>query len=58
MKYNKNIINDIIGWDTAVWGQSLKFFDENVDFKNVKNALELGSGNYGGYSLYFASKKY
>ena len=56
MKYHKNIINDIIGWDTSVWGQSLKFFDENVDFRNVKNALELGSGSYGGYSLYFASK--
>ena len=56
MKYNKNIINDIIGWDTSVWGQSLKFFDENVDFRNVKIALELGSGSNGGYSLYFASK--
>ena len=51
-----SIINDIIGWDTIVWGQSIKFFDQNVEFKKVKNALELGSGNYGGYSLYFASK--
>lgn len=56
MKYNKNLINDIIGWDTVIWGQSLNFFDENVDFKNVKNALELGSGSYGGYALYFALK--
>ena len=56
MKYNKNIVNDIIGWDTVIWGQSLKFFDENINFKNIKNALELGSGNNGGYSLYFASK--
>lgn len=56
MKYNKNLINDIIGWDTLTWGQSLKFFDENVNFKNIKNALELGSGIYGGYALYFASK--
>ena len=56
MKYNENLIEDIIGWDTIVWGQSLKFFDENINFKKIKNALELGSGTYGGYSLYFASK--
>ena len=56
VKYNKNIVNDIIGRDTVIWGQSLKFFDENIKFKNIINALELGSGNYCGYSLYFSSK--
>ena len=49
-------LKDIIGWDIINWGESLKIFEKNVDFSKIKNALELGSGNFGGYSLYFSSK--
>ena len=54
---NDKTINDIIGWDVGIWRKSLKFFDENIDFKKIHNALELGAGHQsGGYSLYLAQK--
>tara|TARA_B100000963_G_C22417771_1_gene576253 strand:+ start:104 stop:817 length:714 start_codon:yes stop_codon:yes gene_type:complete len=53
---NSKLLNDIIGWDTINWGKSIDFFEENIDFSNMQNALEIGAGNWGGYSLYFASK--
>ena len=53
---DSKLLNDIIGWDTVIWGQSIKFFEENIDFSKIQNALEIGAENSGGYSLYFASK--
>ena len=41
MNYNKNIVNDIIGWNTIIWGQSLKFFDENTNLQK-KGITDLG----------------
>ena len=52
----KKLLNDIIGWDVTNWGESIKFFEQHIDFSSINNALELGIGSYGGYSLYFASK--
>ena len=57
MNMDKSLIKDIIGWDVGIWSKSLKFFDENIDFKKINNALELGSGHQsGGYALYLAQK--
>ena len=53
---DKQLINDIIGWDIKNWGKSISFFENNIDFSGTKKALELGCGFYGGYSLYFSSK--
>jgi len=55
---NTNIIKDIIGWDHINWGESLKFFDSNIDYNNINKVLELGAGEQsGGYSLFFAKKR-
>ncbi len=54
---NDKINNDIIGWDIGIWSKSLQFFDQNIDFKKINNALELGaSSQSGGYSLYLSQK--
>ena len=53
---NSKLIRNIIGWDTINWGDSIDFFEDNVDFSNIKNTLEVGAGVWGGYSLYFSSK--
>ncbi len=53
----KALINDIIGWDIGIWNKSLEFFEQNIDFSKINNALELGAGHQsGGYSLYLAQK--
>jgi len=53
---NKEFKKDVIGWDITNWGKSLDFFDENIDYNKINKALEIGSGNYGGYSLYLGAK--
>ena len=46
----KALINDIIGWDIGIWNKSLEFFEQNIDFSKINNALELGAGHQsGGY---------
>jgi hypothetical protein len=53
-----NFKKDIIGWDVSNWSESLNFFDDNINYANVKKVVELGSyNNSGGYSLFFAEKK-
>ena len=52
----KGLKKHIIGWDIINWGQSLKVFEKNIEFKNIESALEIGASKNGGYSLYFASK--
>ena len=48
---------DIMGWDFFNWSKSLDFFDNNIDYKNIKNVLELGANDQSsGYSLFFAKK--
>ena len=55
MKYKFK--KDVIGWDVLNWGNSLKFFDKNIDYNKVKSVLELGAYNHsGGYALFFAEK--
>lgn len=53
MKYSEENIKDIIEWDIQNWKKSLNFFDENINFKNINNSLEIGSRK-GGMSLWLA----
>jgi hypothetical protein len=51
------LIKECIGWDCVNWGQSIKYFEQHVDFNKVEKALELGIGYVGGgYSLYLESR--
>ncbi len=55
---NNKFKKDIIGWDINNWGESLNFFDKNIDYSTVKKVLELGAfSKSGGYTLHFAEKK-
>lgn len=42
-------------WDVKTWSKALHFWEANVDWSHVKNALELG-GRQGGPSLWLAQK--
>lgn len=54
LKYNREHIHDIIGWDTATWSKALCAWDEVIpDLANALAALELGAGR-GGLSIYLA----
>ena len=50
-----NLTKDIIQWDVKSWSKALAYWDKNVDWDNVQNALELG-GREGGLSLWMALK--
>lgn len=52
---DKKIITDIIQWDINTWSKALYYWESKIDFKNINNALELGSKK-GGLSLYLALK--
>ena len=46
----KALINDIIGWDIGIWNKSLEFFEQNIDFSKINNALESRAARQsGGY---------
>lgn len=45
----------IIQWDVKSWSKALTYWDKNVDWDRVENALELG-GREGGLSLWLALK--
>ena len=50
----KELINDIIGWDIVNWSKSFKFWDKYIDIKNKDyKCLELGARE-GGLSLWLA----
>ena len=54
----KKLKKDILGWDITNWSQSIDLFDKSLNYKNIKNVLELGASEQsGGYSLFFANKK-
>ena len=52
---NKETLKDVVQWDIRAWKKAIKYWDNNVDWKNVENALELGSRE-GGLSLWMAQK--
>lgn len=49
------LITDIIQWDIATWSRALHFWEKEVDWSKVENALELGA-RQGGLSLWLAMK--
>jgi hypothetical protein len=51
----KELAKDIIQWDIKSWSKALEYWDNNTDWNNVKNGLELG-GREGGLSLWLALK--
>ena len=51
----KEIIKDIIQWDVKSWSKILTYWDRNIEWDQVENALELG-GREGGLSLWLALK--
>ncbi len=53
---NKQLIRDIIQWDTTSWSKALKFWEENIEWDSLKTGLELG-GREGGLSLWLALKE-
>ncbi len=43
----KELQKDIIQWDIRSWSKALTFWENQVDWNNVENGLELG-GHEGG----------
>ena len=50
-----NLLAEIIQWDVRTWSKALHYWDAQVDWNNIENALELG-GRQGGLSLWIALK--
>jgi len=48
-------LNDIIQWDIRAWRKALVYWENQVDWNNVHNALELGARE-GGLSLWLSQK--
>jgi hypothetical protein len=45
LKYNREHIHDIIGWDKATWSRALRVWDEVIPERaKTLSALELGAG--------------
>lgn len=49
------IKNDIIQWDIKSWNRALQYWERNIEWNKINNALELG-GRKGGLSLWLALK--
>lgn len=52
---DQKIVADILQWDVTTWSVALRYWEKDVDWNKVQNALELG-GREGGLSLWFALK--
>lgn len=52
---HKDILKDIVQWDVSSWSKALLYWENNVDWSQVENGLELG-GREGGLSLWLALK--
>lgn len=50
---DRTLLKDIIAWDIPAWSKAVKYWQENVDWGNVDNCLEIGCGA-GGISLWLA----
>lgn len=48
-------MKDILGWDIKSWLIPLIYWDNNINWNNVKNCLEIG-GREGGLSLWLSLK--
>ncbi|OFZ11253.1 MAG: hypothetical protein A3D92_04910 [Bacteroidetes bacterium RIFCSPHIGHO2_02_FULL_44_7] len=48
-------IEEFIQWDVRTWSRALKYWDTQVAWNTIENALELGARE-GGLSLWLASK--
>lgn len=55
MKMNAAEIKDYVQWDVKTWSKALKYWEENIDWSKIENALELGARE-GGLSLWLSSK--
>lgn len=51
----KDFSKDIIQWDINSWSRAWIYWEKEMNWTNVRNALELG-GNQGGLSLWLATK--
>ncbi len=51
----KEALKDIVQWDIKSWSIALAYWDKNIDWNKIQNALELG-GREGGLSLWLALK--
>lgn len=51
----EKLIQDIIQWDIKSWTKALEYWDQNIDWNKINNALELG-GREGGLSLWLGLK--
>ena len=51
----KELLTQIVQWDVGTWSNALHFWENSIDWSNVKSGLELG-GNQGGLSLWLALK--
>lgn len=52
---NHTGLEDILQWDVKSWKPALDFWEKEIDWSNIQNALELG-GREGGLSLWLAQK--
>lgn len=50
-----DLLKDIVQWDVYTWSKAILFWEENVNWNDVQNGLELG-GHQGGLSLWLAMK--
>lgn len=53
---NNDLMKDIIQWDIKSWSKVLTYWDNNINWKNIQNGLELGAEK-GGLSLWLALKE-
>jgi SAM-dependent methyltransferase len=50
------LTKDILQWDIRSWEKVIKYWNNNVDWNNIQNGLELGARK-GGLSLWLALKR-
>lgn len=55
IQMKKDFRKDIIQWDINSWSRAWMYWEKEMNWTNVRNALELG-GNQGGLSLWLATK--
>ena len=53
MMNSENVINSILQWDVNSWSKAFHFWETQIEFNQISNALELG-GREGGLSLWLA----
>ncbi len=51
----KELTKDFLQWDIKSWSKALEYWEDNIEWDKITNALELG-GQMGGLSLWLALK--